>query len=98
MRNRSSNEEPSPGSDHISRLPGKKRDFGKLPVTMRSEKGAPPNLIRAEQDSEPQGTLPSREPAGRTLLKPEPTSTPQHAITRAVAKRLKEHLAKAKNK
>ena len=98
MRNRSSNEEPSPGSDHIPRLPGKKRDFGKLPVTMRSEKGKPPNLVRAEQDAAPQGTLPSREPAGRTLLKPEPTSTPQHAITRAVAKRLKEHLAKAKNK
>ena len=98
MRNRSSNEEPSPGSDHAPRIPGKKRDFGKLPVTMRSEKGKPPNLVRAEQDTAPQGTLPSRERAGRTLLKPEPTSSPQHTIARAVAKRLKEHLAKAKNK
>ena len=98
MRNRSSNEEPSPGSDHIPRLPGKKRDFGKLPVTMRSEKGKPPNLVRAEQDAAPQGTLPSREPAGRTLLEPEPTSTPQHAITRAAMKKLASHRAKAKNK
>jgi hypothetical protein len=84
-KNLSSNEEVSPDGDHIPRLPGTKRDFGGLPLELRSEKGSRSNLVRAEGEGPPQGTHPSRESKSHTLLGPEPT-VPLH---RAIAKRLR---------
>ena len=85
--NRSSNEEVSPGTDRIPRVPALKRDYGKLPKELRSEKGKRSNTIRNDQESGPEGTLPSRERPSRTLLKAETLTPLQRAVAKRVARK-----------
>jgi hypothetical protein len=83
MSDSESNEILKPGQKRAPRLPGNKRDFGKLPATMRSAKGWQSNLVEAESEEPPQGMPPSKGP----LLKPEV----MHPKDRAIMKRLAAH-------
>ena len=78
-----SNENNTLGLPKTQRVPALKRDFGGLPIQVRSEKGWQTNLVRAEKQSPVQGMPPSREATG--TIKNEPLQPHERAVLKRVA-------------